>query len=377
MKSQKLVADVGAGWQPIDDPVSADLAVYFGARDALQDGHLFDEPRERYPDAVIVGCSTGGQILDDDVTDDTATAVAMEFASTRIGLAVQRIANSVESRTSGVSIGRELMAPDLAGIFVLSDGLCVNGSELTAGIIAEVGGDIPISGGLAGDGSAFEQTLVGANHAPQANVIAAIGFYGSQLRMRTGSGGGWDEFGPRRTITRSEGNVLHELDGQPALDLYMRYLGEEAAGLPGTALLFPLKVSHPERPEHDIVRTILSVDRESKVMTFAGDVPQGWTVQLMRGRFDKLAAGSADAARQAQTDPEEDGSVAFLVSCIGRRLLMGQLISDEIEAAVAELGGNGTTLGFYSYGEIAPHPISHVPELHNQTMTITTIAEAA
>jgi hypothetical protein len=132
-------------------------------------------------------------------------------------------------------------------------------------------------------------------------------------------------------MTRSRGNVLFEFDGGPALDLYERYLGEEEArGLPGSGLLFPLRIFDPERPDHDIVRTILAVDHQARSMTFAGDVPEGWTAQLMRGNFDRLAAGAAMAARQAAAQCRgENGSgenrsgdqVAILVSCIGRRLL--------------------------------------------------------
>jgi hypothetical protein len=193
--------------------------------------------------------------------------------------------------------------------------------------------------------------------------------------------GDGDEFGPRRQITRSRGNVLFEFDGEPALDLYERYLGEdEARGLPGSGLLFPLRIFDPERPDHDIVRTILAVDHQARSMTFAGDVPEGWTAQLMRGNFDRLAAGAAMAARQAAdgVGPGRTGSdqVAILVSCIGRRLLMGQHTADELEAASAEFGPHIPQLGFYSYGEISPHRVSGVCELHNQTMTVTTIAEA-
>ena len=174
--------------------------------------------------------------------------------------------------------------------------------------------------------------------------------------------------------------MLFEFDGEPALDLYERYLGEEETrGLPGSGLLFPLRIFDPERPDHDIVRTILAVDRAARSMTFAGDVPEGWTAQLMRGNFDRLAAGAAQAARQAV-----DGGgatfgdqLAILVSCIGRRLLMGQNTADELEAASAEFGPKVPQLGFYSYGEISPHRASGVCELHNQTMTVTTIAEAA
>ena len=246
------------------------------------------------------------------------------------------------SRACGEAIGRALAADDLAGIFVLSDGLNVNGSELVAGITGVVGPKIPLTGGLAGDGAMFEETLVGADCAPQSGQVAAIGFYGPAIRIGHGSAGGWDEFGPRRRITRSTGNVLYELDGEPALDLYERYLGEEdARGLPGTALLFPLLIRDPAQPDQDVVRTVLAIDREARSMTFAGDVPEGWVAQLMRGNFDRLAAGAAEAARQARAGlgaaRDQDG-LAVLVSCIGRRLLMGQRIMDEVEAAGAELG---------------------------------------
>jgi hypothetical protein len=109
-------------------------------------------------------------------------------------------------------------------------------------------------------------------------------------------------------------------------------------------------------------------------------VPEGWVAQLMRGNFDRLAEGAAKAASQirATVPANPDGDeVAILVSCIGRRLLMGQNTLDEIEAAGAELGNAVKQIGFYSYGEISPHAASGVCQLHNQTMTITTLSETA
>jgi len=262
---------------------------------------------------------------------------------------------------------------------VLSDGLNVNGSELVKGLVAAIGSGIPLTGGLAGDGADFSETLVGGDCVPRAHMVVGIGFYGSAIRIGHGSAGGWDSFGPRRQVTKSIGNVLFELDGEPALDLYERYLGpEDSKGLPGSALLFPIQVHDAEHPESSVVRTVLAVDHEARSMTFAGDVPQGWTAQLMYGKFDRLAEGAADAARQAQLGldiREEDQQFSILISCIGRRLLMGQRISDEVEAAGAELGDRTLRLGFYSYGEISPHAKSGVCELHNQTMTITSFAE--
>lgn len=357
---------------------NANLVLYFGARRALADKARFEELRKIFPKAHVLGCSTGGQIHNGDVVDDRITALAIEFSKTRLRMVCEPVAGIEASYDCGAAIGRTLMTDDLAGIFLLSDGLHINGSKLVAGVTSIVGRTVPITGGLAGDGAEFSETLIGANDVPRSHRVAAIGFYGSDIRIGHGSAGGWDVFGPRRRITRSSGNVLLELDGEPALDLYERYLGEEdARGLPGTALLFPLQVSHPDLTNSDIMRTVLAVDREKRTMTFAGDMPEGWVAQLMRGNFERLSAGAADAARQAQSGIGESESVAILVSCIGRRLLMGQRISDEIEAASAVLGEKTHSLGFYSYGEISPHAASGTCELHNQTMTITTFHEAA
>ena len=325
----------------------ANLVLYFGARRVLADKVRFDELRKIFPKAHLLGCSTGGQIYRGDVVDDTIAGIAIQFDATRLKLVCEPVANAGMSYRCGAAIGNALKADDLAGVFILSDGLNVNGSKLVAGITSAVGGNIPITGGLAGDGAEFSDTLVGADDSPRANRVAAIGFYGSAIRIGHGSAGGWDVFGPRRRITKSIGNLLIELDGEPALNLYERYLGEEdARGLPGTALLFPLQISDPDQPESAIMRTVLAVDRQKRTMTFAGDMPQGWTAQLMRGNFDRLSAGAADAARQARPGIGGEDSIAILVSCIGRRLLMGQRISDEIEAVSAELGNRTLQLGF-------------------------------
>ena len=381
MRVDQLSWSEAAGWSAAAaDQKNANLVLFFGRRQALACGARYHELRAMFPDAHILGCSTGGQIRNDDVTDDEIAAAAIGFDATSLRVACEPAPSPESSRWCGEGIGRALAAHDLVGIFVLSDGLNVNGSELVAGITSAVGKRVSVTGGLAGDGADFRETLVSGDFAPRKHMVAAVGFYGPAIRIGHGSAGGWDEFGPRRKITRSFGNVLFELDREPALDLYERYLGEDDANLPGSALLFPLRIFNSERPDHDIVRTVLAVDQKARSMTFAGDVPEGWTAQLMRGNFDRLAAGAAKAARQAAEgiggESRNGDQVAILVSCIGRRLLMGQHTLDELEAAGAEIGSHVRRVGFYSYGEISPHRVSGVCELHNQTMTVTTIAEA-
>lgn len=379
MKAATQQWSVELGWEhPADNLTDAQVVLYFGSRAAVSQSRCFQDLRAAFPSARLIGCSTGGQILKDDVSDDKVVVLAMQFEKTTFAV-VSRDVGAATSADIGHDVGARLARPDLKAVFVLSDGLLVNGSELVSGILAATGSDVTLTGGLAGDGAEFGVTLVGVDEVPVSGKVVALGLYGDAVRIGHGSAGGWDEFGPQRAITRSSGNVLYELDGEPALDLYKRYLGPEAAGLPGTALLYPLLVRNPVNPEHSIVRTILSVDHVTRSLTFAGDVPEGWTAQLMRGYFDRLADAAGDAAGQAVAQMPETVSdtAAILVSCIGRRILMGQSIIDEVAAAEARLGPHVHTAGFYSYGEIAPHAVSRKCELHNQTMTITTIAEAA
>lgn len=379
MEVERLSWATGSGNEVLDLNQSApDVIIYFGSTQSLSSDNVYEKLEQKWPDTIILGCSTGGQIFAQDVVDDGIFAVAMSFESTQVRLVSQTVSSSADSRACGVSLGEQLKAPDLSGVFVLSDGLNVNGSALVAGLTEMLGANVPLTGGLAGDADQFEQTLVGANAPPKSHVVAALGFYGSALKMGHGCAGGWDVFGPWRTITRAEGNVLYELDGEPALDLYEHYLGEEAKGLPGSGLLFPLQIQNPENAEHLVVRTILAIDREARSLTFAGDVPVGWGAQLMHGNFESLSDGAADAARQATRDfpaMNPSNSLALMVSCIGRRLLMGQRITEEIDAVNEVLGSQHTQLGFYSYGEISPHAVSNICELHNQTMAITILTE--
>jgi hypothetical protein len=268
------------GWQPSAGVrKDANLVLYFGTSDALRTDAWYSELRTMYPNAHIVGCSSGGQIQHAEISDIGIAAIAVEFAATRLRIATESVVNSSQSRAYGAALGRQLSDRDLVGVFVLSDGLNVNGSELVRGLLCELGSAVRVSG---------------------------------------------------------------------------------------------------EHPTNDVVRTVLAVNREARSMIFAGDIPQGSKAQLMCGEFTRLAEGATEAASQAAAKQSEFGArdgPALLVSCIGRRLLMGQRIDDEIRAVRNRLSADVSQLGFYSYGEIAPHSVSGVCELHNQTMAVTIISE--
>jgi len=356
-----------------------DLLMVFAARDALQTSSIVREIAEIWPQTLVIGCSTGTTIAGEALFDDGIAAVAVGFKHTTLRAAQAEIHEPGASLDAGMRIGQELAADSLRYVLALSDGLAVNGSALVKGLASTLGPTVVISGGLAGDGPRFATTCVLASGRAAANTVSAIGFYGDHLQVGTGSGGGWNEFGPKREITRADGNTLFELDGQPALDLYERYLGDEAADLPASGLLYPLMVYAPSTPV-GLVRTILSVDREARSLIFAGDMPVGWQARLMRGQYRNLVKGAERAAQDAlknlgQKTPSLNPVLSLMVSCVGRRILLGQRTIGELNAVRDVLGSDLPLVGFYSYGEIGPHDDPIGCGLHNQTVTMTLLAE--
>ena len=378
MKTAQYKWSRSEGWRP-NLPTSEvgrqSVVFVFGARSLMQAGDLVNELREHFKGGTILGCSTSGEIVGDVVVDDSVIATLADFEHTRVRFASATIGEAKASYDVGKELAQQLNEASLRHVFVLSDGLHVNGSDLARGLADGVSKGVSITGGLSGDGTNFAETWVIADGAAGPQRVAAVGLYGDDLRIGYASMGGWEPFGPLRTITRAEGNILYELDGRSALDLYKTYLGSHAEQLPSSALLFPILVTDAKGGQ-GVVRTVLSVDEQKKSMTFAGDIPQGGTAQLMKTNVDDLVDGATSAAKASLSGlGDKRPDLAILVSCVGRKLVMKQRTEEEIEAIRNVFGKDTKISGFYSYGELSPFVRGGECRLHNQTMTITTFAE--
>lgn len=350
------------------------LVLVFGAPKFIDNVGPINEIVKKYPNSTIVGCSTSGEIFGREIFDDSLSVAIIKFERTSIDISTTNVGDHSDSYTAGRTLADKLISkPGLRGIFTLSDGLNVNGSELVEGFNSIVSPNVIMTGGLAGDGSNFKRTWVLSNGEVKQGTISAVGLYGEHVKIGHGSKGGWDTFGIERTVTKSEKNILYELDDQPALELYKQYLGERARDLPGSALLFPLSMRKDKTSNDYIVRTILAIDEKSNSMTFAGNLPQGSLVTLMRANFDRLVVGAEEAATNAFQNTASP-LLTIAISCVGRRLVLGEAVEEELESVAEALPNNSKQIGFYSYGEISPYA-SGKCDLHNQTMTLTTISE--
>ena len=357
--------------------INPDLLIVFGSVEHFTAPDFAATLRTTLPGTALIGCSTAGEITPDGVDDGTCSLTAIKFDAATLTQANTPLSGMDDSFAAGERLGRQLAAPGLKAVMVFGPGVQINGSALVDGITSIIGSSIPITGGLAGDGGAFKQTFTLGPDGVCDNAIVAVGLGGEALRFGHGSFGGWEPFGPARKVTRCANNVLFELDGEPALDVYKRYLGDHAKGLPASGLLFPFAMLGEDHSAIGLIRTILGVDEATGSLTLAGEIDPNGYLKLMHASTDKLVNGAEAAANAASAMFDQAGeSLAILVSCVGRKLVMGNRVDEEVEAVADVFGSQAVLTGFYSYGEISPFTPGASCKLHNQTMTISCLGEA-
>lgn len=376
MRIEQKMWSKRAGWVP-EKPgelnSKADLVFLFGATAILKDPKTFHELKSLYPKAHILGCSTAGEICGTQVSDEALIVTAIHFDMATVKAAKIQLKQGETSFQAGQRIIQSLDHQDLVHVFLLSDGVHVNGSELVKGLVSLIPAGVTITGGLSGDGDRFQETFVLGDDVGMPDTIAVVGLYGNRLKINCCSAGGWESFGPQRLVTRSKGNVLYELDNQSALALYKEYLGDYAQHLPASGQSFPLSLQ--TQNGEWVIRSVLAINEHEQSMIFAGDVPMGSHVRLMTANPEGLIEGARNAA---QGSIDQDGTLpelAILTTCVGRKMVLGQRVEEEVEIVREVFGDKTVITGFYSYGEISPFISSGCCELHNQTMAITTFAE--
>ncbi len=380
----------------IDESIEAAVAMaatvvllFADVRHFQSDGHapegssaidrLTQTLRSRLPNAAVVGCSTAGEIIGPEVHLGSLVMTAITLEDTQAHVCSVPIARMEDSAVAGRSVSlnlRELAGPDLRQIWVFAPGVSINGSALVAGLKSGFeGAALPgISGGLAGDGGAFVRTFTIGPQGVTDHHVVALGFSGRRVQSGSSANGGWEAFGPARRVTQAQGNVLVEMDHEPALEIYRRYLGEYAKDLPSSGLLFPLQIT--QGPDSGLIRTILGIDEEKGSLILAGDVSTDSHVRLMHASTHHLIAAAEKAAHNIGPVLQSgEPAVAVLVSCVGRRIVMGDLTEEEVEAVCEALPPGTCITGFYSNGEIAAWNYAGDCRLHNQTMTISWLSE--
>jgi hypothetical protein len=328
----------------------------------------------KFPSSSFVGATSAGQIGGEFIYDNECVITALKFKKAKFFLKTFEHVSSESSFDIGKQIAMLGNEHDVHSALIFSEGLNINGTKLSEGINL-TNKKIVYSGGLSGDGSDFKETLVFTKDKFIPNAIAVV-YFDKNVEFRTSAAGGWTSFGIERRVTKSHNNIVYEIDEKPAINLYNDYLGSKAKLLPSYGLHFPICLtSKNNNAETELVRTLLAIDEVAGSLTFAGDVNEGCEIKLMKSTTKDLihSAQSLFAEKLLEINNLEGDVFSFLVSCVGRRLVMGQ--NTEEEFVLPPLPFEVIRTGYYSYGELSKSIKENKCSLHNQTFTLTLIWE--
>lgn len=325
---------------------------------------------------TLIGCTTDGEISTGGFS--TGSAVLGGIASDQIGF---ELVFAADIRRNSEQAGRELakdFSDSVRYIQLFSDGITGDGSAILRGMASIFARNIPVSGGTSGDAGKFLKTWQFKGDRVLSDAAVAIGFTGD-FKLGTGVRSGWSPIGLPKKVTRAAGNVLYELNGESALNVYERFLGKHAAKLPAVGVEYPLgligQFEDRDGNDHLLLRATMSVNREERSIRFAGEIPEGALVYLTCGDRTSILDATEKAVHQAIEDLGQatEPALVFFYSCMARKALLGLRTKEEIERVQAQFNPAVPILGFYTYGEYCRATCNGPSLLHNETATLSVI----
>ena len=361
-------------WHKLEDKIlttdSVDLVLVFGDIDSVEKHNHYHLLQDFYPDSHILICSTAGNILDTSIDTYCVVATAISFKSAYVRAYSQELREK-DSLIKIQNLIDSLQTEDLKHLLIFGPGM-EDDSNILEKIQFQEG--VTVSGGFAGDNYRFNHTYQQLNNNGSRTKFIVVGLYGSSLQVETSSESGWQEFGSQRVVSKAEKNIIYEIDNQPAIELYRRYLGTRANDLPKSALRFPLSIKDNETSKYRIIRAMMKVNSDSS-LSFSTKIKEGSTVKLMKTNVHNTLDSAFIAAKKIRPFNAKP-SLTLIVSCCARRNVLKQFSEEELEIIQDILTPSTQMIGFYSYGEIAPiHKQYENSLLRNHTITISTIYE--
>ena len=364
-----------------------DLTIVFSSV-SFEQAEVLKGVREASNNASLIGCTDAGEITNEGPSKNSVGVMAIASDQinfyTGLGKGVKQGA-----REAGRAVAKEVKEKakePLKAFIMFPDVLTGNGADIVRGVLDVLGEHFPVVGGAAGDDFLFQKTYEYRDDEVVSGAVGGVGLAG-KFSMGAGVRHGWIPIGVPMKVTKSEGSVVHELDGRPALSIYEDYFGEKAGDLrkeplARMAITYPLGIKLPDMEEY-LIRDPITVD-EKGAITCAAEIPEGSEIRLMIGSKEKAVEAAQDAARKLMKDFEVEKSrpkFVLMFNCIDREKLFGQKANDEIQAVMEIIGEDVPLLGFYTYGEQAPiagevHDLEKCsPRFYNETVVMFAVGE--
>lgn len=331
-------------------------------------------------DVPIIGCSGAAIISDQGISKPGLVILLLDFSEDIYSNTA--CVREIKVRTSE-SAGEELADMLLYGFhdlrrdlsIIFCDGLIRESSNLISGLQKKLGKSFPLVGGFASDNLRFKKTYVYFNQELLSDAVCGL-LLGGKLNFGIGVKHGWRPLGKPRRVTKSYGNVVSEIDGAPAANIYEEYFASDIANLrkelKHISILYPIGIYLPGEVEY-LLRNLLSI-QDNGYLVFQGNVPQGAQIRLMIGTKESCLLATQQALAEVKKGLAGHKINFLLVfDSISRYILLGRQAEQELKIIKEALEPDTHIIGLYTYGEQAPlRAVSYqgMTYLHNQTITI-------
>jgi len=322
---------------------------------------------------MLYGVSTGGEILFDQQRDSILTQAGV-FVLTDLKPEVFNIhlVKREEPTTFAFAqrLGKQVVQTiDNPNLILSTGGLDMDGQDMLNGMQSILGSEVKIFGGMAADDEKFKQTFVFTESNITERGALVLAFDRTKVELTGMATSGWIGLGSEFIVNRSDGNVVYEINQEPALDLYMDYLNVSEEDLPGIGLEYPFLLK--KEGSEDVIRAVMQIDVEKRSLVFAGSVPEGSTVSFSTSPGFEIMENTRNRIMDFyRANPKTD--LMLLFSCVARHVALGPLISTEIK--LASLKWKVPLAGFFTFGEFGSNP-GQISQFYNQTFTLALIRD--
>ena len=364
----------------------ADLTLVFATAPYDQEALISTIGEHLNPESII-GCSGEGTISGSTSSerDHALSILAVRSESLRFErFLVDGYGD--DPQAAGTELGRQIeeaivATPDekVVGLWLFPDGLRGNCTDMLDALRERLPLQPITIGGTAADAMAFERTYqYYAGRVVSGSVVAVL--IRGRGQMEVAVSHGCTPIGLPRTVTHASGSWVHEIDHQPAWEVFRDYLDGDPQDLNGEGIVHlcigqPLKGAAAEEYAPYVIRTPLQLDKPSGALLFpGGGLDTGETICMTRRDPDRIREGARSCAA-AIRDRHADRRplLALQIECAGRgKILFGSRVDKELIAPLQDtLGGDVPWAGFHSYGEIAP--IAGRTYYHNYTVGLSVL----
>ncbi len=356
----------------ISDKFKPNLAIVF-SHSSLPN-HLIAQSLQKH-NIDFIGCSSAGEIVNGKLYNKAITITLFELERNKYRIYKTNV-TAEESYQTGIATAafakEQFNNPKFVSLFTLT----IDAEQLVEGLKVGLNNGSPIYGGIAADDQKLQPYLITADKQNKQNFQSII-FDNDAIELHSTAISGWEPIGIEYTITKSNNNIVYEINNEPALDFFVDFFGfrtdplnqvenTEASNIVNTQ--YPIQISKENR---SVIRSPLDVNTEDKSITLAGPVNTGdvfkFSVAPGFKVIEETIHGFQNFKKEVNT-PE----ALILFSCKARHYAFGPVIEDEIEA-IHQLW-DVPFQGFLSFGEIGNNK-NEETYFHNSTCCLLTIKE--